>query len=240
MWHSQRSRATTPLHRKFTETANDCGSYVTETPAIFRVRDHYGPPRTMPGEMGPTFERESPPRIEFREPNRIDQREIASLWERRTGMGIGSTIDALFDDEVAVHGVVAIEVETVVGFGAVSVYSPEGVAEYCKIDMSDYPLAERNGVLITGVVSEEWEGRGIGTDLMRLRLDLLEQNDIGAAFGTAWLRDDHVDSGAVFEKCGFERLETVPAYYQREESSRDCPDCGDHCECAAAVYMKQL
>jgi GNAT superfamily N-acetyltransferase len=194
----------------------------------------------MPGEMGTALDRESPPRIEFREPNRIDRREIAELWKRRTGMEIEATLDALFDDEVGVHGVVATDVEQVVGSGLVAVYPPAGVAEYFHIDMSEYTLAEWNGVLIAGVVKEEWEGRGIGTDLMRIRLDMLAENNIGAAFGTAWLRDDHVDSAALFEKCGFERLETVPAYYQQEEPVRDCPDCDETCECAAAIYRKQL
>ena len=194
----------------------------------------------MPGEMGPTLDRESPPRVEFREPKRFDRREIADLWERRTGMGIDSTLDALFDDESAVYGVVATRVEQVVGSGLVAVYSSEGVSEYFHIDVSEYPVAGLNGVLLAGVVSEEWEGKGIGTDLMRIRLDLLTQNDVGAAFGTAWLRDDHVDSSALFEKCGFERLETIPAYYQQEETSRDCPDCEETCECAAAIYTKQL
>jgi ribosomal protein S18 acetylase RimI-like enzyme len=182
-----------------------------------------------------------PPRIQFRAPRPYDRRELAALYERRTGFGLETTFDLLFDDEQAVYGLLAVDVERIVGMGIVEIFHREGVEEYLAVDTEGYPIGDVNGVMHALAVHEEWEGRGIGTELLRLRLELVrEGHDADAAFGVAWLRPHTADSSVLFETVGFDRLDTVDEYYRDLESDRDCPDCGQPCTCAAAIYGMEL
>lgn len=182
-----------------------------------------------------------PPRLQFRQPKPYDRQEIRQLWTERTGLAIENTLDAVFDDDRAAYGILATDVEEIVGCGIVLVVPPPGIHEYFDVETDDYPVSEQNAILAAGVVQESWEGRGIGTELMRLRLELVQEfHEVGAAFGTAWLRPDTVDSSALFEKLGFARLETVENYYRRMEFERDCPDCEGTCTCSATIYGKAI
>jgi len=178
-----------------------------------------------------------PPRIQFRTPRPYDRREVSKLCARRTGFEQGNTLDLLFDDDHAVYGVLAIDVERIVGVGIVQVFHRSGAADYLSVDTEGYPIGEANAVLHVGVVHEDWEDRGLGTELMRIRLDFIrEAHDPDAAFGVAWLRPHTVDSSALFEKFGFDRLDTVAEYYRGSRGEHGCPDCGRPCTCTAAIY----
>ena len=182
-----------------------------------------------------------PPRVQFRAPRPYDRREITTLYERRTGFELTDSLDRVFDDELPVYGLLAIDVEQIVGVGIAQVYHREGIEQYLAVDTDGYPTGDANGVMHAGVVHEDWEGRGLGTELMRLRLELLrEAHDVDAVFGVSWIRPHTVDSSVLFEKLGFTRLDTVDDYYERTSGSRDCPDCEQSCTCAGAIYAKVL
>jgi len=141
-----------------------------------------------------------PPRIQFRAPRPYDRRELSALYERRTGFGLETSLDLLFDDERAVYGLLAVDVERIVGVGIVEVFHRTGVEEYLAVDTDGYRIGDANGVTHALAVHEEWEGRGIGTELLRLRLELVrEAHDADAVFGVAWLRPHAADSSALFE-----------------------------------------
>jgi GNAT superfamily N-acetyltransferase len=178
-----------------------------------------------------------PPQIELRPAKAVDRREILDLWDRRAGFGISNTVEAVLDDETAAYGFVATNVETVVGFGVVLLLTAEGARNAFPVSLDGYSLGDEVAVFHASAVEEGWEGRGIGSVLMWARLELArDQYDIDAAVGNAWLRPHRVDSSALFEKFGFERIETVPKFAQRSDGDRDCPDCDGTCDCSSAIY----
>jgi len=70
---------------------------------------------------------------------------------------------------------------------------------------------------------------------------VISRDNVGvdAAFGNARLRPHTVDAFVIFEKHGFERLETIKESFQLSPGERDCPDCTpDTCECSSAVYIE--
>ena len=178
-----------------------------------------------------------PPQLELRPAKAIDRREIQDLWDRRAGFEISKTVDAVVDDETAAYGFVTTNVETVVGFGVVLLLTAEGARDAFPVSLDDDLLGEEVAVFHASAVEEGWEGRGIGSALMWARLAFVrEQHGIDAAVGNAWLRPHRVDSSALFEKFGFERIEIVPKFAQRADGGRDCPDCDGTCDCSSAIY----
>lgn len=160
------------------------------------------------------------------------------LWERRVGFEIENTLEMVFDDDASVQGLAITEGETVVAFGVVMFLTATGVTEYFSVSTDGYPIGETNAVFHAGVVAQAWEGRGLGSELMRLRLALVrEVGGVDAVFGKAWLRPHTVDSSVLFEKHGFERIDTIDHAYRTDADRRDCPDCApDRCNCSGAVY----
>jgi len=181
-----------------------------------------------------------PPVLELRPLKPYDRREVMDLWGRRVGVGIENTLDMVFDDDASVQGLAITEGESVVGFGVVMFLTPAGVEEYFSTSPDGYPIGETNAVFHAGVVDEDWEGRGLGSELMRLRLELVrEMGGVDAAFGNAWLRPHTVDVSVLFEKHGFERIDTIEESFRRDGEGRDCPDCSpEPCGCSSAVYAK--
>jgi ribosomal protein S18 acetylase RimI-like enzyme len=160
-------------------------------------------------------------------PRPYDRRELSKLCERRTGFALANTLDPLFDDERAVYGTLAADVERISGMGIIQVLDGSRVENHLVVATDGYPLGEVNGVLRAGVVHEVWEDRGIGTELMRLRVAFIgEAHNCNAVFGVAWCRPHTADSSALFEKFGFERLDTAERYYRKTGGTREC--CPNH------------
>jgi len=155
-------------------------------------------------------------------------------------MGIEKTLNLVFDSDAGVEAIAATKGETVIGFGVLMISDAEGVANYFQGATGEYPIGEVNAVFHALAVEEDWEGRGLGSELMRHRLILARDNvGVDAAFGNAWLRPHTVDASVIFEKHGFQRLETIEQSFQLSSGERDCPDCApDTCECSSAVYAK--
>lgn len=180
-----------------------------------------------------------PAGVELRGARAIDRREIESLWESRTGFGISQVLDALFHDEKPVYGVVATEVETVLGFGVVICVSRDNAEERFEVSLAEYSLGEEVAIFHASAVREQWEGKGIGSALMHARLELAREAGVDSAIGTAWIRPHTVDSSVLFEKMGFEAMDTVEDFYRSLDDERECPDCGTPCECAARIYVRE-
>lgn len=179
-----------------------------------------------------------PGRIEIREASKIDRREIEQLWSRRLGSDPSSALDLALDDESAVHACVATNIEEIVGFGICLILQPAELEDLYSVSFDGYPLGDRIAVMHMAAVDEGWENRGIGSALMQVRLSLAcEYYDVDSAFGLSWLRENHLDSSVLFEKFGFERVDTVEGYFGGGDGRSDCPDCGAHCECSAGLYF---
>lgn len=137
---------------------------------------------------------------------------------------------------------VAVTSDTRIGAAVASVGPLEHISHCIGMgtDLTGEFANEGNGYLHVGVVEKGWRNRGVGTALMRARLNWLAESGAEYAFGLSWLRDDHPDSSALFEKFGFEQLRQVDEYYRRHDARDYCPDCGQDCTCDAIVYRKDL
>lgn len=190
--------------------------------------------------MNITVNPELPPVLDFRSLKPYDRYEVEDLHARLVGTGLDNTLELVFDEEASAHGIVATEGETVVAYGIVLLLDREGTADYFDFGTADYPIGHINAVMHALAVDEEWQGRGIGSELLRLRLAIARDAvELDAALGNAWLRPHTVDTSVLFEKHGFECYEVVEASFRRTDGTRDCPDCRpEPCECASAVYGK--
>lgn len=190
--------------------------------------------------MDITVNPDLPPVLDVRSLKPYDRYEVEDLHARLVGTGLENTLEAVFDEDTGAFGIVATEGETVVGYGIVLMLDRDATEDYFRFGTADYPIGEINAIMHALAVEESWQGRGIGSELLRLRLAIArDAADVDAALANAWLRPHTTDVSVLFEKHGFERYETVDGSFRQSEGSRDCPDCGpDSCDCSSAVYAK--
>lgn len=129
----------------------------------------------------------------------------------------------------------------VVGFGIANRCGREWLDNRIGVPAIGHRFANKNGYLHTLCVAENWREKGVGTALVRARLEWLQSHDAETVFGISWMRENGPSSSLLFEKFGFEELAHVREYYYSdEEPRRYCPDCGEPCECSAKVYGREL
>lgn len=148
---------------------------------------------------------------------------------------------AVDDESAHFYGVVATTGEKIVGFGLCASVSATHIREsYYDGGYVDDLLDAHTGILHIGIVKKGFEGRGIGSRLFEHRLKWLGDYGVERVFGTSWLRDDHYDSSALFEKYGFQTAAEVDGYYAESIDRDQCPDCDGLCECTARIYRRDL
>lgn len=176
-----------------------------------------------------------------------DAPAVKRLWSERFG-GDPTTqqnwIDAALDDGHSAAGFVAVRGPDgeVVGTSFMDVGSRAYTRQYLGLDVLDLepPLTDENGIFHLSCVREDMEGRGIGSAFYERRLAEMVDRGVRQAFGIAWHRPHTVDSRALFEKYGFERLVTVETYYMRTGDRPHCPDCTGPCRCTASLFVRPL
>ncbi|MFA1612033.1 GNAT family N-acetyltransferase [Halobellus rubicundus] len=145
--------------------------------------------------------------------------------------------NARIDTDYVTQGFVAVDRTQVVGFGIAAVGSAEYANNYVG-DALDLDVPDPTGILHILVVDADYEGQGIGTELVKCRLQWLATTDAETVIGTAWHRETHHDSRALFAKFGFERVATIEEYYLKTHGHTDCPDCEAECRCDASVWRR--
>lgn len=86
--------------------------------------------------------------------------------------------------------------------------------------------------------------RGLGSELIRRRVEWFRERSCRAAVAIAWMPVTHPRgfSAPLFRELGFREGPTIPDFY-REESARDgwsCPADGTPCRCPAVFFWLPL
>lgn len=174
----------------------------------------------------------------------LDERHVEpakKLWSDRFG-GTEEHTDtwlreARIDVDKPTQGFAAVDRGTLVGFGIATVGDPDYVRDYIGVDVDVDPWPW-TGVLHILVVDSDYEGQGIGSNLVWHRLNWLTTTDAEGVIGISWHRENHRDSRPLFEKFDFERVETVDEYYAKLEGPCPCVDCEGACRCDATIYRR--
>jgi GNAT superfamily N-acetyltransferase len=128
-----------------------------------------------------------------------------------------------------------------VGFAVACRCGQEWLLDALGVEVLEHRVADRNGYLHTLCVDPDYREQGIGSQLVKTRLEWLASHDVEATFGVAWLPEEGPSSRYLFEKFGFEELAHVREYYYRDiDPRRWCPDCGEPCECDAKIYGREI
>ena len=107
----------------------------------------------------------------------------------------------------------------------------------CSVDFA----GQKIGMLISVVVKKEFRRMGIGSQMMKEGVKLLEQMGCSRCIATAWNSGLADSSATVLEAVGFRCVTTFEKYWAEESVSLDCecPTCGSPpCECSASFYSK--
>lgn len=93
-------------------------------------------------------------------------------------------------------------------------------------------------VILATVLEEEHRGKGLGKELLRIRMEWAI--DAGAKFAitNSWVNGTRFNSNRLFEADGFQTLATFSAY--DPQSTVTCPRCGIGCRCENRVYFKTI
>jgi GNAT superfamily N-acetyltransferase len=99
------------------------------------------------------------------------------------------------------------------------------------------------GSLQSASVLESMQGRGIGQELARRRIEWLLARNCTAVLGIAWASGRPNTSDRVFAKLGLQPLSHVKNFYHDESLQRPftCPVCGPpSCRCSATLFVKRF
>lgn len=100
-------------------------------------------------------------------------------------------------------------------------------------------ICEKYGSYLgSAVVSEEHSGEGIGTELVRRRLEWLDAQGVRAVHTWAWIGKKGANAEKTLLRNGFILVETLPGHFSY---CKDCPDCrpGPY-NCGAYHFVKRM
>ncbi|QLH82362.1 GNAT family N-acetyltransferase [Halosimplex pelagicum] len=89
-------------------------------------------------------------------------------------------------------------------------------------------------------VDKAWWGNGIATQLLQELIEWANTSDIKTLAGISWQRDGKPDSTGLFKHHGFDCIAEYESFYAENDNRTFCPDCGEECECAGHVYVRDL
>ena len=127
----------------------------------------------------------------------------------------------------------------------ISVGCAELISNYSYYTPFEAGIAERLkdktvGSLCTLCVREDYQGKGIGQLVSKKRIQWLEQRGCDFILGVSWKSGLKHTSNRVFEKMGFELINTVDEFFKEDAIKYpfNCPGCKVHpCLCSAALYQ---
>ena len=93
-------------------------------------------------------------------------------------------------------------------------------------------------ILKCAAVHPEHRGKGIGTELVKARLEYLGDQGCDVVKSYAWIINGKCPAEKPLKTNGFYFVEEVEAFYKN--SNMPCLVCGDVCKCAAKIFEKKL
>jgi Acetyltransferase (GNAT) family. len=167
-----------------------------------------------------------------------DREAIREVWGEAFGSAGDEAegwLDLVWGDGPAVAPVAEADGQ-VVGFAVVAVLERESFQSYLREHDLVGDLPNRVSVIHMLGVRARWHSSRVGTALVGQCLEWAAARTDRMVV-VIWEREDHVDSTAIAETFDFERVDTLPGFY---EDRTDCPDCHGGCTCPAALYVRDL
>jgi GNAT superfamily N-acetyltransferase len=180
--------------------------------------------------------------VEVQEATQQDRQDIERIWRNQfddpNEECHQQTLDECLDSDHDLFPYSQAYVATdargrVVGFGLVALRNTSELADNTTLDESEF--SGRDGYLYLGAVADDWQGKGIGTQLFAQRLRWCVDQDANAIYGVAWQNPEGRTSDFLFDEFNFEEVAETPDDYYR---GRDCVVCGRECDCTGVIYRR--
>jgi ribosomal protein S18 acetylase RimI-like enzyme len=97
------------------------------------------------------------------------------------------------------------------------------------------------GFVASAATDSNFEGRGLGAELVEQCIAGLENRGANVMVATAWKSNKGVQAGSILECRGFQRLMDLPGYWELDSLTNgySCPTCGNPpCHCTAVLYVR--
>lgn len=136
-----------------------------------------------------------------------------------------------FDDEKLIGGAVAGLIKEF------DFYLPFG------IDIVEKMKSSRVGSFSIMGFDENHQGKGLGQQLSKKRLEWVKSKNCNLIVGISWVSGLSHTSDRVFEKMGFRAHNKVEGFFEEWSILRklQCPVCGNPpCKCAGILYVKEI
>ena len=177
-----------------------------------------------------------------------DFSKIVAISEQQLGRDYLNVTDlekSLSQPDIYFTRVIEHQSRGIMGFSLSKIMSGSSIKEYIHLTENEYPkalmCAKNIGLLGIIAVENEFQGRGLGTALIKDTIKEFSKREINTIWSTAWRSSKGVNIGGILGKSGFQILKEIPDYWKEDSIKRGyhCPDCGPPpCKCSAVVYGK--
>ncbi|MET4144324.1 ribosomal protein S18 acetylase RimI-like enzyme [Arthrobacter sp. UYCo732] len=99
------------------------------------------------------------------------------------------------------------------------------------------------GELKSSAVTPAARGQGIGSAMVRERLDYLRGQGCRYAVSASWVSNNGAHSSlGPLARAGFERVAAIPGYWAADQEAAGylCEDCGAACTCTAIIMIHRF
>ena len=189
-------------------------------------------------------------RLRHQAPLESDLRGLISISAEQLGADYLNDNDlrmSLTQSGICFTRVVAKKNKGVMGFCLCKIIEGDSIRKHIPMPDKDLPdlLQTENSIGMIGIVAThaEYQGRGIGMQLVKNCLAEFAKREIPVVYSIGWHSSKGVNIGGILENCGFVKLTEVSNYWREDSLKRNyrCPDCGSPpCKCSAVVFAKSL
>lgn len=106
-----------------------------------------------------------------------------------------------------------------------------------------YRLRNQTTALIKSiVVDEKFRGNGIGTELVKHAIQMLEKKGVKGFYAFAWVsKQNGCQMQGMLESLGFKPVTRFDEFWLDDSARQhyDCPVCGHPCHCAALLFVRK-